>query len=98
MQKFHFARILLEAGASTQLQNSKGNTPIHLAEYKTAILEDVVKYSKDLNPQNIALQTPMHVAAYKGHKSCVKALKEAGARDDIMDKAGKTVSEILPSI
>lgn len=62
-------RMLLEAGAEVDMQNSYGNTPLHIAclNGHQAICQQLFAFQSNLESTNYRGQTPLHIAAASTH-------------------------------
>eukprot|EP00002_Diphylleia_rotans_P024798 TRINITY_DN4898_c0_g1_i2.p1 TRINITY_DN4898_c0_g1~~TRINITY_DN4898_c0_g1_i2.p1 ORF type:complete len:574 (+),score=100.99 TRINITY_DN4898_c0_g1_i2:61-1782(+) len=70
-------RLLLQHGASVNLQNNEGNTPLHLAakEGLSQIVEILISKRADANIMNDSNQKPIDLAMKNKHSECVVLLK-----------------------
>jgi hypothetical protein len=79
-------RVLLSAGASPHIADSRGRLPIHLAAWKghAAVLEVLVAHDPSLLecPDKKYRGTPLTLAAMHGRVHAVRALLNAGANAD----------------
>jgi ankyrin repeat protein len=92
--------LLREKGASATRANSDGQTLIHLAASRGNV--DVVRRllrldggvaqlrTPDPDAAELALQSPLHIAAREGHHAVVKLLVEEGFPIDSRDGDGRT--------
>ena len=85
---------LLEAGADSNQQNSKGKSPLHLAArcQCSDTVEVLLNYKADPNAQDVDGRTPLHAGIFKGYRNfeCLKLLVEMGADPNIPDNSGYT--------
>lgn len=93
--------------ASAFIRNNDGNTPLHLAAQNGR--DKVVQWflSEESGPifgdrtnreaQNNLGQTALHLAALGGHHSTIRLMIELGCDLTLKDKAGRTVSALIPS-
>ena len=54
-----------------------------------------MKHGADVNATTGGGATPLHRAAYLGHKGVVESLLEAGARPEIQVTPGNTQAEVV---
>ena len=59
-------RTLLKYGADPNIQNSNGNTPLHLCANRrlTKLIQLLIEYSADVNIQNNFGETPLHYTCF----------------------------------
>jgi serine/threonine-protein phosphatase 6 regulatory ankyrin repeat subunit B len=87
------AKLLLEKGASLDIQNTNGNTAlIRASSYgHTEIVEILIQKGAKLDIQDINFyNTALMFASYRGHTEIVRLLVKKGADIYIEDKRGKT--------
>lgn len=87
------AKILLDAGADPNISNWEDQTPLGwaAAEGKEDAMELLLKQSGiNINHVQTSGQSPVSLAAQKGHTKCVKFLLGAGAEMNRADKDGNT--------
>ena len=74
-------KVLIEAGADVNAQDSDGATPLTLAaqEDNPMIVMELIKAGADVNLTRHDGATPLHMAAKNGHEGCVVALIRDGA-------------------
>ena len=83
---------LLERGADPNIQNIRGNTPIHLAAYHTnpQTTKLLLQYHANPNIQNIDGDTPLHLAAYHTNPQTTEVLLQHHANPNIQNIIGDT--------
>ncbi|ERF69460.1 hypothetical protein EPUS_07275 [Endocarpon pusillum Z07020] len=83
-------RILLEAGASTDIRNEIGDTPLHLASLcgDLPAVEMLLKHGAKISLKDKHDRTALHVAAGDGHSKVVKILLKHGAITSLKDEQG----------
>ncbi|KAJ5164960.1 uncharacterized protein N7500_006790 [Penicillium coprophilum] len=91
---------LLSAGADPNLQNNKGETPLHIMrdDTKLEIISKLVKAGADLEIRDLKGQTTLfrNLSRYSGDMSKIsKSLIDLGARLDTRDNKGRTLFHIL---
>jgi len=81
-------RLLLEKGASLDIQTDLGSTALIIASWKghTEIVKLLVEKGASLDIQNVYGETALIIASKKGYTETVKLLVEKGANLDIQDK------------
>lgn len=86
------AASLVEDGASINVKDSQGNTPLHIAASAggVGIMPLLLHRGAEKDSRNILLQTPLHRAAYKLHAPVVQILTDAGADATTQDMHGNT--------
>lgn len=83
---------LLGAGASANIADRLGRTPLHLAVTGSAeISQQLIDAGADPNHRDAGGISPIMLAAGSGQSAQVRLLLEAGARVDIRDYRGETV-------
>jgi Ankyrin repeats (3 copies) len=100
--------VLLHAGACCNVQNLKGQTPLHLAVLarSSSILLQMIKYGAkkgkpqplqvDISAQDAMGCSALHVAAYVGHTDSCRVLLQYGANSLQLDYGGKHTHESVP--
>ena len=85
-------RLLLNAGASPNISDTSGNTPLHEAALEGYVTSMKLLLSKkaDVNAYNSDHCTPLYYAAIRGHKSAVELLIANGADVNIPSDDGET--------
>jgi ankyrin repeat protein len=85
-------QLLLKYGANVNIQDTKGQTPLHYAiSYNQAyIAERLIQTGADVNIQDTKGQTPLHYAARYNQTHIAKILLENGACIDARDNIGHT--------
>lgn len=87
------AKILLAAGANTNVANTEGRTPLSwaAAEGSEETIELLLQQPGiELDTADKSGQTPLLHAADAGHAKCVRMLLEKGANVKYADKEGRT--------
>lgn len=96
------AAALITAGANVLCKDMGGQLPLHLAAYAgaeqaLAVLCEAMEAAgqgAELNDQEATYgYTPLHCAAYGGHKACVQSLLDCGCSLDVKDASGQTALE-----
>ncbi|CAM9571834.1 unnamed protein product [Lampetra fluviatilis] len=92
------ARLLVEAGAQTDVQNDEGFTPLHISAWEgdEAMLKLFYNItSADPNITDKLDRSPLHIAAERGHTSVVEVLTDK-FKSDVMarTKDGSTLMHI----
>jgi hypothetical protein len=85
-------KVLLKAGADTELPDAEGNRPIHVAASKGygEVVHRLCKAKCDKQAAGTAGATALHLACRKGRDECVEVLVEAGASLEAVDARGST--------
>lgn len=86
-------KLLLSAGAEVNVQNSYGNTPLHIAclNAHLGICEDLVSAGADLEAANFRGQTPLHIAAASSNGiDCLSFLIEQNVDINKQSMDGRT--------
>jgi ankyrin repeat protein len=88
-------KVLLKAGAKTDVLDHDGNTPLHLSLHKQdsnglQILRMLLAAGASPHLANKNRQTPLHTAAYHGSLALVRTLLDAGAKPELQDESGDT--------
>lgn len=98
---YHCAKVLLEAAAPSQadavitnLRDSKGRTPLHLAVAvgDTKMSSILISHGAKLTSKDNLGQTPVHLCSRAGHKICLSLLLDHDADNtlDEIDTAANT--------
>ncbi|KAH0944398.1 hypothetical protein HN011_002966, partial [Eciton burchellii] len=93
-------RILLSNGAWPMFKcKSSGNTPLHIAASAGSI-ETLNALLRMMQPHNIDIRdqlnrTALHMAAYQGHRDCVRILVNHGGNLATVTKTGVTVIDAI---
>ncbi len=97
MGNFENGKMLVMAGASIDIPDNDGNTPLHLAAYhnRIEIVEFLIAVQLQVNPKSLNTKgengcTALHCASEQGNLEIVKMLVKAGASSDIPDNEGNT--------
>ncbi|KAK4182499.1 hypothetical protein QBC35DRAFT_479013 [Podospora australis] len=95
---------LLRSGVSSVVEDSNGNSPLHLAEHNQHAHADTVtallltkppqKNIFDINAANRLGWTPLHLAVDSGRLSTIQILLDAGARSETVTNNQQTVLHI----
>ena len=87
------AELLIKAGADVSAKNDVGMTPLHIAQYASAV-EVLVRHGADVNARAKGGWTPLHVQAQEGCDTgaleVMEALLDAGADPNLKDDKGRT--------
>lgn len=85
-------RFHLKEGASVDLNDSEGYTPLYWAasEGHLAVVNHLLQYGADVNRFSVPETTPVCVATQNGHLEVVKLLVQNGARLDLHNNIGYT--------
>ena len=86
------ARAMLEEGASVDVRDGGGHTPLHLAAATNMcdVAEVLLEYGANVNAENHSGATPLHLTAWFNSKETAELLVERGAQIDSKDAAGNT--------
>ena len=90
------ARELLRRGASVDLPDSWGGTPLmNAAGYgHLAVLRVLLRHHSDPDQQCDRGSSSLMHAADQGHEACVQTLLRAGANTELRNKLGETASQV----
>ena len=92
----HIVQILLEGGATVDIVDNKGSTPLLTAccteegVVSLSTIDDLLEAGADVNAQNAIGRTPLQSATIFGNAEIVKRLLEAGADASLGDDEGAT--------
>ncbi len=87
----HAVSMLLDAGASPNISDRLGRTPLHLAVMAPVeVSRLLIQAGADVNNRNAGGITTLMLAAGKGRMDIVELLLEAGARLDFKDYQGSS--------
>ena len=92
--KLQYVKLLLKYNANCNVQDSSGNTPLHLSiNYRDQICsKEILKCDNlQINLANDAQETPLHLAAKKGHIDIVDKLLNMRPDHNAVDSSGNTV-------
>lgn len=94
------ARLLLDAGAKTELKDNQGFTPLHWAVYESMLLPGSVETAKlliargaNVNSRDKEGSTPLFWAVFQGNKELVMLLLQKGADVKLTGKEGLTPAQ-----
>jgi ankyrin repeat protein len=89
--RVEIVRMLIDAGADVNLQDTDGWAPLHWAAMRgqVEIARMLIGAGADKDVQDKWDQTPLHNATRNGDVEIVKMLIAVGARKDIEDKWGR---------
>ncbi len=95
--KAEAAKILIDAGADLNYQNTDGSTALHTAAVfgKTEVAKILIDAGIDLDIQNNDGSTALHTAAFFCHPEIVEALMEKGADKSLKNKNGQTAYDVV---
>ena len=79
-------------GADSNIKNSKGQTPLHLAilNKHCEMAENLLLYDADPNAKDNEGFSPLHYAAWHDIDASIRVLIEKGAKIDLADNIGQT--------
>ena len=85
-------QLLLENGAEITVQDSDGNTLLHLTASRDneAVILILLEHGADVSTTNARGNTPLDAAARKGHRVAAERLLEHGADASAKGEAGMT--------
>ena len=91
--------LLIKHGAhDVDLRDSDGYTALHYAVYGSdiscEILSSLIGIGADVNARTNNRDTPLMIAAKKGHVNAVTSLVKCGANVDLQDKDGQTALDL----
>jgi ankyrin repeat protein len=84
--------MLIKAGSTINMQNEKGQTPLHIAVYMendVGIIQMLIDAGSDLNACNGNFETPLHMAVESGNVEIVCTLIDAASNIICRIKKGK---------
>ena len=83
---------LLKAGASFNVSDINGYTPLHTASGRghVGVVETLLKAGASIGGRNNEGLTPLHCASWRGHVGVVETLLKAGASFDLRTESGYT--------
>lgn len=86
------AETLLKAGASVNIRDDKGQTPLMYTSSSgyVGVVETLLKAGVSIDTRDDKGQTPLICASSSGHVGVVESLLEAGAAFDSKTEGGKT--------
>nr|CAH7721312.1 unnamed protein product [Callosobruchus chinensis] len=90
--KLIFKNVDLKYGATVDLQDKKGMTPLHFAAKNGSLymVKSLIKKKAVIEVPNKDVMTPLHFAAIYGHSSIVRCLVGHGADINLQNKKGMT--------
>ncbi|XP_017770647.1 PREDICTED: E3 ubiquitin-protein ligase MIB2 [Nicrophorus vespilloides] len=90
--QLEIAKVLIQAGADVNCQDSDGDTCLHYAAFgnQAEILKLLINTGANLNTPNKGGCTALHIAAHKKPAKCVQVLLAAGADPNSKDCYGDT--------
>ena len=91
--------MILKAGADTNEQNIRGDTPLHESMYYSSgnLVQKVgllLKFGAQVNMGNNHADTPLHLAAHYGQSAVVQMLLDAGADPQLPNMSGETAMDL----
>jgi ankyrin repeat protein len=88
----HIARLLLRAGAASDVGDGSGEAPLHIASRygHVAVVAALLEHHADPNLRATDLRTPVHTAVDYGHEHVISTLVEHGAILAVRDDQGHT--------
>lgn len=91
------AKLLIEAGAAVNYQNTDGSTALHTALVfgKNNVANLLIASGADINIQNNDGASPLHTAAFFGRVEMVDTLLKKGADKTLKNKMGRTARETV---
>ncbi|AVP86977.1 hypothetical protein phytr_130 [Candidatus Phycorickettsia trachydisci] len=91
-EKEDMVRYLIERGASVNIQDGIGATPLHYAVQNgsQSIVQYLIEHEAKIDTQDELGKTPLHYAAEDGNLGTIQSLIERGANIEVADKGGKT--------
>ncbi len=86
------ARLLIEKGANTKLEDEDRSLPLHLAArgHNPACVQLIMDHGTPIDRQNRYGDTPLHEAVWGSAFACIKLLIENGADAEIENSHGRT--------
>ena len=92
MKPERHAKVLLEAGAKTDIQDIDGRTALHYAALNgwLSVCTVLVEAGAKTNIQDIYFKSALHVAASRGYSEICGMLVKAGADFNLLDGEGCT--------
>jgi ankyrin len=90
---------LLESGASPNLADSSGNTPLHIAAAAgdNSLAQVLLTKKPDIDKKNLDGKTPLFIAMQNNNEGLVKLLLKHGADLFAADADGSTPASIAPA-
>jgi len=85
-------KLLLAAGASTEVYDEDNCTPLLITVYtdRIDIMKTLIDFGADVNKQNSHKYTALHHAAWNGRREMVQFLLECSAQDNDPTDDGNT--------
>ncbi|XP_064455006.1 ankyrin repeat and death domain-containing protein 1B-like [Ornithodoros turicata] len=96
-------QLMLDRGANIKARSENGDSPLYLITFRcicndeltdTQLLLFFINLGCDVNDQNVAGLTPLHLSAWKGSIHLVKFFLEHGADHSIRDRKGRTAAHL----
>lgn len=86
----------------TRLEDDDGNTLLHdaIEQNNKALVEELLepKWNMDINAENDAGATPLHLAAAKGYDDFIHLLLKKRAKTNVKDNDNRTFIDIIRNV